>query len=140
LGSREHIQKSGDIGTIGRNRVFDGAGHRSEGGLVQDEVNAVTGFPARLKVAYVAFDKGEALPLGGRNKRLDFIQIVLMTSGEIVQADDGLVELQQGLEKIGPDEPCHPGDEPVPWVRFQIVFNGGKWIHLEVLSGRLFHC
>jgi hypothetical protein len=28
----------------------------------------------------------------------------------------------------------------VPWVRFQIVFNGGKGIHLEVLSGRLFHC
>jgi hypothetical protein len=60
----------------------------------------------------VAFDEVEAGPLFGGDQGLDFVQVALVAGGEVVQADDALVEFEQGLQQVGADEAGHAGDEP----------------------------
>ena len=123
LRGNQHVQEPVDVGLIGGDGVVNGTGHGAQGGLVQDVVCAGDGFCAVFQVADVAFDEGEVGPLVGGDFALDFVQVVLVASGEVVQADDGLVQLQEGFQQIGADEACYAGDEPGFGVGFEGFFN-----------------
>lgn len=47
-----------------------------------------------------------------RDEAHDFIEVALVASREVVEADDPLIEFQQCLEHVGPDEAGYTGDEP----------------------------
>ena len=79
---------------------------------MEDVVCAFDGFFAVVQVADVSFYEGELGPLFSGDFALDFVQVVLVAGGEVVQADDGLVEAQQGFQQVGADKAGHAGDEP----------------------------
>jgi len=79
---------------------------------VEHIVYAGDGLFAVLQVADIAFDEGKAGPLACGQFALNFVQVVLVAGGEVVQADDGLVEAKQGFEQVGADEARHSGDKP----------------------------
>lgn len=79
---------------------------------MEDVINAFTSFLTGLQVANVAFDKVEALPLFGGDEGLNFVEVTLVTGGEIVQPNHLLAELKQGLQQVGADKAGYAGDEP----------------------------
>lgn len=79
---------------------------------MQDVIHPLASSPAVVEVADIALDKGEARPLVGRDEAHDLIQVALVAGGEVVEADDPLIELEKGLEQVGPDEAGYAGDEP----------------------------
>lgn len=121
FGGHQHVQKTINVGLVGGDRVFDGSGDGAESGLVKDIIHAACRFSAVFQVSDVAFDEGEAGPLLGGDRLLDFIQVVLVAGGEVVQTDDGLVKAQQGFEQIGADEARHAGDEPSFGPGFEVL-------------------
>ena len=123
LGGHQHVQETVDVRLVGGDRVFDGTGYRAEGRLVEDVVGTSNGFFAVFQVADVAFDEGEVGPLVGGDFALDFVQVVLVAGGEVVQADDGLIQLQEGFQQVGADEACYAGDEPGFGAGFEGFFN-----------------
>ena len=60
----------------------------------------------------IAAHKTKIFPLRRRNQALHLIQIVLVSSGKIVQTNDALIQCEQGFEQIAADESGHPGDKP----------------------------
>lgn len=48
----------------------------------------------------------------GGDQGLDFVEVVPMAGGEVVEADDGLVEPEERIEQVRADETGHAGDEP----------------------------
>ena len=48
----------------------------------------------------------------GATQALHLVEVALVAGGEVVQADDRLVELQQGLEQVAADEAGDAGDQP----------------------------
>ena len=97
---------------IGGDRVIDGTRHGAQGGLVEDVVHPSDGLLAVFQVADVAFNEAEVGPLLCCDGVLNFVQVVLVTGGKVVQADNGLVEAQQGFQQVGADEAGHAGDQP----------------------------
>jgi len=125
----QHVQKAGDVGAVGGDRVFKAAGDAAQGGLVEDVVNGtwVHGLPRFARndgvlpyhraltvgqLADVAFDEVEAGPLRRGDKSLHFVEVALVAGGEIIQAHHALVELEQGFQQVAANEACHAGDEP----------------------------
>ncbi len=64
------------------------------------------------QLADVALDEVELGPLLWGDQGLDFVQVALVSSGEVVEADHALVEFEQGFEQVAAYEACHTGDEP----------------------------
>lgn len=79
---------------------------------MQDVIDPLASAPTVIEVADIALDKGEAGPLVGRDEAHDFIQVALVAGGEVIEANDPLVELEKRLEQVGPDEAGYAGDEP----------------------------
>jgi len=121
LGCHQHVQEPVDVGLIGGDGVVDGTRDRAQRRLVEDVVCTGDGFFAVFQVADVAFDKGEVGPLVGADFALYFVQVVLVAGGEVVQADDGLVQLQEGFQQVGADEACYAGDEPGFGAGFELL-------------------
>lgn len=63
--------------------------------------------------------------MGRGDQGLDLIQVVLVAGGEVVEPDDGLVELEQGFQQVGADEAGHAGDEPGFGVGLELVLDLG---------------
>jgi hypothetical protein len=57
-----------------------------------------------FQVSYVALDEAEVLPLRRGDQGFYFVQVALVAGGEVVEADHALVEFEQGLEQVAPDE------------------------------------
>lgn len=112
LGGHQHVQEAVDIGLVGGNGVGDGSGHRAQSGLVQHMVGAAYRQPAGVQVADIAFDKAEALPGVFAYVVPHLIQVVPVAGGEIVQADHGLAQAQQGFQQVGADKAGHAGYQP----------------------------
>lgn len=72
-------------------------------------VNSLTGFNAITLIADIALDEKKAGPLFWGDQALDFIQVLLVPGGKVVQADDFLVELQEVLKKVGAYKPSEAG-------------------------------
>ncbi len=79
---------------------------------MQDEIHSLAALPATGQFADIARDKSKPRPLSRADQRPDFVQIILFARGEVIQADDGLIELEQGFEQVGTNEPGNPGHQP----------------------------
>ena len=123
LGRHQHIQEAVDIGLVGGDGVGDGPGHRAQGGLVQHMVGAAHRQAAGVQVADIAFDKAEPLPGVLTHVLPHLIQIVLVAGGEVVQADHGLAQAQQGFQQVGADKAGHAGDQPGFGVGLEVGFD-----------------
>lgn len=93
---------------------------------MQHEVHALNGAVAGVQVANIAFHEGEARPLLGRDRCADFVQVALVAGGKVVQAGDGLVQLQQGLQQVRADEAGASGHEPLARRGGQFLLDGVK--------------
>lgn len=120
LGRHQHVQEAVDIGLVGGDGVGDGSGYRAQGGLVQYMVGAAYRQAAGVQVTDIAFDKAESLPGVLAYVFPHLIQVVLVAGGEVVQADHGLAQAQQGFQKVGADKAGHAGDQPGFGVGFQV--------------------
>ena len=67
---------------------------------MQNAINALAGFNTISLVADIAFDEGEARPLVRGNEALNFIQVVLVAGGEIVQADYFLIQFEKVFQEV----------------------------------------
>ncbi len=108
----EHGQETGDVRRVGRDRVFEGAGHGAQSGLVKYAVRARANLPACFQVADVTFDEREIFPLVRIDRLLDFVQVAPVAGGEIVEAYDLLVRRQELFQEVGAYEAGDSGDEP----------------------------
>ncbi len=59
-GGDQQVEKAVAVGGVGGQRVFDGARHGAEGGLVEDDGDAGAGAAAVVGVADVALDEVKA--------------------------------------------------------------------------------
>src|SRR5665811_455887 len=71
---------------------------------------------AIIQIADVAIDEVEVCPLLVRDEGLNFVEVALVSGGEVVQTDHALVELEQGFEQVAADEASDAGDEPCMWL------------------------
>ncbi len=55
-----------------------------------------------------------------------------MAGGEVVEPDDGLVELEQGFQQVGADEAGDAGDEPGFGVGLELALDLGVAWHFGV--------
>jgi hypothetical protein len=65
--------------------------------------------PAVVKVADISLDEAKARPLFRGYQTLHLIQIVLMAGSEVVQANDVLIQLQQGFKQVAANKTGDPG-------------------------------
>jgi hypothetical protein len=79
-------------------RLGHRARHRAERCLVQHHVDVCSRGAARLRIANVTFDQGEAAELLGVNPARHVVEVAPVTSREIIEADHRLLESKQGLE------------------------------------------
>ena len=112
-GGYQHVEKAADVDFVRRDRIIHRARHRAERGLVKHMIDAFHRVRTVLQAPDIAFDEAEAAPLLGRDERAHFVEVVLIAGREVVQSDDGLVELEQRFQQIGADEAGHAGDEPL---------------------------
>lgn len=68
------------------------------------------GAAAVIEIADVTFNEAEVSPLGCANEGLDLIKVALVAGAEVVEADDALVEFEQGFEQVAADEAGDAGD------------------------------
>ena len=59
-GGDQHVEKAVDVGGVGGDGVFQGAGDGTQGGLVEHQINAGAGLTAVIKLADVAKHKVKA--------------------------------------------------------------------------------
>src|SRR5439155_4525447 len=88
--------------------------------LMQDQLDAVARGLAVGELTDVAANELEARPLLGAQCSLDFVEVTLVSRGEIVEPDHALIEREQGLEQVRPDEAGGAGDEPSARRRTQL--------------------
>ena len=79
---------------------------------MEDIIDAFAALPAGRRIADVAFDQGEPLPLRWRDQAAHFVQIAPVAGGEVVQSNNPLIPLEQGLQQVGADETGHSGHQP----------------------------
>jgi len=111
----QHVQKAGDVGGVGGNRVGDAARHAAQRSLVQHMVDGSLCIPAHsclavLQLPDVSAHHAEARPLLRLHQGLNFVQVVLMAGGKTVQPHHLLVKPQEGFEQVAADEASHAGD------------------------------
>ncbi len=70
--------------------------------------------PAIVEGANVAVDEPEARPLRLAQRRADLVEIALVSGGEVVEADDLLLQGEQCLQEVRADETGDSRDEPPP--------------------------
>src|SRR5581483_8258062 len=80
-GGGQDIEKAGDIGGVGAEGIFNGAGNGTEGGLMEDIIGAFARAAAEVEIEEIALEKGEARPLIGLHEALDFIEVCLFAGG-----------------------------------------------------------
>lgn len=79
---------------------------------MQHELGAGADMLARREISYVTFDDPGSGPSGCAHDRSHFIEICLVTSREVVEPYDMLVQLQQFFEKVGANKARNTGHQP----------------------------
>lgn len=77
---------------------------------MQNVVHSFADLATFVEVADIALDALKACPLTCADQALDFFEVVLVTGGEVVEADHALVELEQRFQQVGADEAGYAGD------------------------------
>jgi hypothetical protein len=69
----------------------------------------------RVQIANVALNKLEAAPLLGCHRGARVIEVRRLAADEIIKANDILVQTQQRLDQVRPDEPRRACYQPLCW-------------------------
>ena len=86
-GGDKHVQKAADIDVIARDRIIDGAGHRTEGRLVQNIVLIFARLPTGIQIPDVPLDQG-IVRIGEER-----CYVVAMAGSEVVQTGNDRSQL-----------------------------------------------
>lgn len=62
---------------------------------MKNEFRAAASFVTCIEIANIGVDKTEIFPSRFTDDRTNVLQIVLVTGGEIIEADDALIEAKQ---------------------------------------------
>ena len=108
----QHVEKAGRVCRVRTQRVLDRPRNRPERGLVQHDVDVRAGGAACIGIDDVGLDEPVALPLFDTDGGTNFLEIAPVPCCEVVETDDVLVEVQQRLGKMRPDEAGAASDEP----------------------------
>ena len=130
----EHIDNSGDIVLVGKQRVCDRARNRAYRRRLQYIIDTPTCIAAVFQISNIAIDKSEVSPLirsnqrfhrnrstpsrlppaGGGRSTITFylLQIVAIPRGKIIEPHDLLIQFQQRFQQIGTDKAGHTGYQP----------------------------
>lgn len=111
-GGEHHVQEAVDIAAVGEHGIVNGTRNGTESGLVQNVIHSPADLVAGVKIADVAFHKGEILPGFLADQGFHHVQILLITGEEVIEANDFLSEPEQTLDKIGTDKAGAARDEP----------------------------
>jgi hypothetical protein len=79
---------------------------------MQDIVGALRGAAAKGGVPNIALDPGELRPARRADDVADLGEVLEVSGGKVVQANDPLVQAQELLGQMGADETGHAGDQP----------------------------
>ena len=108
----QHVQKAAHIAGIGVQRVFDGTRHRTQRGLMQNQIHAPAGALTEFEVADVTLNEFEIPPPRWPDQLPYFPKVPFFAGLKIVHPDDVLVELEKGLNDVRADKPRGASDEP----------------------------
>src|SRR5207253_734043 len=108
--------EAGDVHLVRLQRILDRARHRPERRLVEHEVDAAAGARAGLGISNVTLVETETSGLLARHGGERLRDVPLAARGEVVEADDALVEREQMLEEVRADEACAAGQQPGLWI------------------------
>ena len=96
---------------------------------MQHDVDVLARLLRDRELAEVALDERELQALVGVDRE-DVVQVALVARQEIVDADDGLAEIEQALEQRRSDEAGDAGHEPaarrVHQIRTDVVVSGHR--------------
>src|SRR5436190_2110837 len=93
--------------------------HRTQGGLMRNQIHTPAGAPTNFKLADVTLDELEFPPPRWPDPLLYFLEVPLFARLKIVQPNDVLVQLEQTLGDVRADKPGGAGDEPDFGLPFQ---------------------
>ncbi len=79
---------------------------------MQYDVGTTAGFAAGVEIADVRFDETMTPPAIGTDRASHLVEIAPVAGREIVQPNNDLVEYEQRLHQVRPDETCASRDEP----------------------------
>ena len=108
----QHVEKPGDVGFAGGDRVIDRARHAAERRLVQHQLGAGAGLAAGVERADVALDQAEVAPARLAHRRGELRQVLAPAGREVVEPDHALIEREQAREKVRADEAGAAGQKP----------------------------
>jgi hypothetical protein len=112
LGSDDQLREPHDVRLERAQGIFDGAGHRTQGGLVQHGIDSTRDPSADRGIPDVPFDEVEPLPGSVTHRSAYVVEVVTVSRREVVEADHTLPGAQQRFDQVGSDESGGPGDEP----------------------------
>jgi hypothetical protein len=107
----EHVQKAAYIRGIVGDRIKQATRDVAEPGPMQDVIDACAGAPTVFEGPHVAFYKAEVGPLSRADLGLHFVQVALISGGEVVKTHHALVELQQRFQQIRAGEAGDTSDQ-----------------------------
>ena len=111
-GGNEHFDKARYVRFMTRQRILDGSWHRTQGRVVEHEIDPCASLPAVCEDPDIALYEREVVPCRSADRFLNLVKIAGVAGREVIDAHDSLVELQQRLENIGADEARNARDEP----------------------------
>src|SRR6185437_4279268 len=97
---------------MGAQRILDRARHRAQRCLVQHDVDVAARLAACAWIGDIRFDETVAAPARHPHARLDLVEVPAIAGRKIVEADDALIETEQGFDEVRADEAGAAGDEP----------------------------
>src|SRR5262245_35759650 len=74
----------------------------------------------QLQIGEVAFDETKLRPGLSRHQVPDFIEILGLASGKVIEAYDALVQLEKRFQQVRTNEPSHTSYEPGAGCQLQL--------------------
>jgi hypothetical protein len=118
--SHEDIEEAVHVHMTARQRIVNRPRNRSERCLMKDEIHTGACVVARLEISNIRLDQPKPRT-GVRPRPQHGIEVLSAPCREVVESDDGLAQVQQRFEEVGPDESRNPGDEPDLWLGNELV-------------------
>ncbi len=101
---------------------------------MQHDTHPFTCLAASVQIANIPFDKFKIGPLRGRHLPLDFIKIMLIAGGKVVQSNYFLIKQQQCFQQVRADKPGATGHQPGTGLALQIGFQCFKCLTHALFS------
>ena len=79
---------------------------------MQNNFRVRASFLTGWQIANIALKEPKATPLLCVDQSFDFVEVLRMPGGEIVEADHTLIEFEQCFKEVGTDEPGNTSNQP----------------------------